>query len=205
VRLSQRQKSIFDKLEGIIRAGEPIPTVAALGRMFGISQQAMSKNLKVLEEADLIRRNRHKHRSIELVKPPPQATTVDLLGRITAGQPLEAVESPQTIEVPASLVPKGDAYALEVRGDSMIEDGILDGDVVVIQQQSSAFNGQTIVAVINGEATLKRYYHEGHRIRLQPANATLSPIFVTPRDEFEIRGIVYALFRKMEQSLVSRD
>jgi len=204
VRLSERQKAIFDRLGEIIRSGEPIPTVATLGRMFGISQQAMSKNLKVLEEADLIRRDRHKHRSIELVKPPPQAVTVDLLGRITAGQPLEAVETSRNIEVPASLVPPGDAYALEVRGDSMIEDGILDGDVVVIQQQTMAYNGQTVVAVINGEATLKRYYHEGHRIRLQPANARLKPIFVTSQDDFEIRGIVYALFRKMAQTVIPR-
>ena len=199
MRLSERQKKIFEKIETIIKAGEPVPTVAALGRMFDISQQAMSKNLKVLEEADLIQRDRHKHRSIELVKPPPRAVVVNLLGYITAGQPLEAVEVPETIEVPAALVPKGEAYALRVQGESMIEDGILDGDVVIVQQQSMAFDGQTVVAVINGEATLKRYYHEGHRIRLQPANASLQPIYCGPEDEFEIRGIVYALHRAYNQ------
>ena len=204
MRLSERQKAIFKKLDDIIKDGEPIPTVANLGNMFSISQQAMSKNLKVLEEADLIRRNPHKHRSIELVQPPPQAVVVNMLGRITAGQPLEPVEAPQTIEVPAALVPKGDSYALEVRGESMIEDGIMDGDVVVIQKQSMAYDGQTIVAVINGEATLKRYYHEGHRIRLQPANVNLKPLYATPDDAFEIRGIVYALFRKFTQSLTNK-
>ena len=196
MRLSARQKDIFKRIEEIIKGNEPVPTVAALGRMFDITQQAMSKNLKVLVEADLIRRNPHKHRSIELVKPPPLAIVVPLLGRITAGQPLEAVEDPQTIEVPAQMVPKGEAYALEVCGLSMIEDGIHDGDTVVIQKQSMAFDGQTIVAVINGEATLKRYYHEGHRIRLQPANDTMQPFYVGPDDSFEIRGIVYALYRR---------
>ena len=173
--------------------------------MFSITQQAMSKNLKVLTEADLIRRNPHKHRSIELVKPPPQAVIVNLLGRITAGQPLEAIEDSQTIEVPAQLVPKGEAYALEVNGESMIEDGILDGDIVVIKKQSMAFDGQTIVAVINNEATLKRYYHEGHRIRLQPANAALKPFYVGPSEQFEIRGIVYGLFRKYQHNLHFQD
>jgi len=195
LRLSERQKKIYEKIESIIKAGEPVPTVAALGRMFGISQQAMSKNLKVLEDVELIQRDRRKHRSIELIKPPPRAVVVNLLGTITAGQPLEPVEVPEAIEVPARLVPRGDAYALRVSGESMIEDGILDGDVVIVQKQSMAFDGQTVVAVVNGEATLKRYYHEGHRIRLQPANAALKPFYCGPDDLFEIRGIVYALHR----------
>ncbi len=194
--MNKRQKEIFRKIERIIKADDPVPTVADLGQMFGISQQAMSKNLKVLEKFGMIRRNPNKHRSIELVAPPPRATRVQLLGRIAAGMPLEPVESEQTIDVPADLVPNGEVYALEVSGDSMIEDGIFDGDTVIIRRQSMAFDGQTVVAVLNGEATLKRYYHEGHRIRLQPANAALKPLYAGPDDDFEIRGIVYALYRK---------
>lgn len=194
--MNKRQKAILDKLENIIKAEEPIPTVASLGEMFGITQQAMSKNLKALEKAGHIRRDPSKHRSIELVEPPPQAQRVPLLGRIAAGQPLEPIESEQTIEVPAELIPQGDVYALEVSGESMIDDGILDGDFVIVRSQTMAFNGQTVVAVVNNEATLKRYYHEGSRIRLQPANAALEPIYTGPGDEFEIRGIVFALFRK---------
>ncbi len=201
MRLSARQKGIFEKLEKIIKAGDPVPTVAALGKMFGISQQAMSKNLKVLEEAKLIRRDPRRHRSIELIKPPPQAVIINLLGRIKAGLPLEAVETPQTIEVPATLIPKGESYALEVSGNSMIDDGIFDGDIVIIQRQSVAYEGQTVVAVVNGEATLKRYYHEGHRIRLQPANDELEAIVVTPDDEFEIRGVVFALYRRFNHPM----
>ena len=195
MRLNKRQTEIYNALEQILKAGEPVPTVAALGEQFGISQQAMSKNIKVLEEANLIRRNRNKHRSIELVTPPPQAQLVPLLGRIAAGQPLEAIESEQTIEVSRNLVPKGDVYALEVVGESMIEDGIFNGDIVIIRRQTMAFDGQTVVAVINGEATLKRYYHEGSRIRLQPANASLSPFYAGPDDDFQIRGVVTALIR----------
>ncbi len=199
LRLNPRQMEIFKTLEHILKSGEPVPTVAQLGEMFEITQQAMSKNLKVLEEAQLICRNPHKHRSIELVKPPPRAMVVSLLGRITAGQPLEQMETSQTIEVPAAMVPKGDAYALEVTGESMVDDGILDGDIVIIKRQSMAFDGQTVVAIINGEATLKRYYHEGNRIRLQPANQQMEAFFAQPEDEFEIRGVVHALYRMFPQ------
>lgn len=191
---------IFKTLERILKANEPVPTVAQLGKMFNITQQAMSKNLKVLEEAKLITRNPHKHRSIDLVKPPPKAMVVDLLGRITAGQPLQQWETPEPIEVPAAMVPKGEAYALRVTGDSMIEDGIMDEDIVIVKRQSMAYDGQTVVAILNGEATLKRYYHEGSRIRLQPANQAMDPFFAMPEDEFEIRGVVYALYRTFDNS-----
>jgi len=200
LRLSKRQQAIFNKLESILKAGEPAPTVAALGKMFHISQQAMSKNLKALEEAGLIRRDPSRHRSIELVEPPPRAMRVPLMGRIAAGQPLEPIENQQTIEIPADLAPRGEIYALEVNGDSMMEDGILDDDIVLVRRQSMAFDGQTVVAVVNGEATLKRYYHEGNRIRLQPSNAAFSPIYAGPDDEFEIRGVAFALYRAFKDA-----
>ena len=196
MKLNKRQHNIYKRLAALAEASEPTPTVAELGREFGISQQAMSKNLKVLEQEGLIRRIPNKHRGIELVGGPPRALRVPLLGRIAAGKPLEAIESQRAIEVPKDLVPNGEAYALEVNGDSMIEDGIHDGDVVVIRKQSSAFDGQTVVAVVNGEATLKRYYHEGNRIRLQPANQELRPFFVEEGENFEIRGIAHALYRR---------
>ncbi len=198
--LNIRQKQIFDRLEALLKRGEPVPTVAALGREFGMTQQAMSKNLKVLERLGLIRRDPHRHRSVELVEPPPRAHRIRLLGRIAAGQPLEAIETEQTIDVPVNLVPKGVVYALEVNGDSMIDDGIMDGDVVIVRRQTMAFDGQTVVAIVNGEATLKRYYHEGSRIRLQPANEALSPFYASSEDEFEIRGIVTALYRVFENT-----
>lgn len=200
LRINARQKTIFEKLEQLIKAGEPIPTVAQLGAEFGMSQQAMSKNLKVLEQEGLIRRIPGKRRGLELVDKPPRARRVPMLGRIAAGRPLEPVESDHTVEIPESLLPKGEVYALEVMGDSMIEDGILEGDVVIIRRQTVAFNGQAVVAVVNQEATLKRYYHEGQRIRLQPANATLDPIYAGPDDLFEIRGVVHALYRRFEDA-----
>ncbi len=194
--LSKRHMEIFERIKGVLEKGESVPTVAMLGKEFNMTQQAMSKNLKVLEREGLIKRDRSRHRSMELVEPPPLAVRVPLLGKIAAGQPLEAIESTEEIEVPADMVPAGEAYALEVCGDSMIDDGILEGDVVVVRRQSMAFDGQTVVAIINGEATLKRYYHEGSRIRLQPANERLKPFYAGPDDNFEIRGIVHALFRQ---------
>lgn len=201
LRLNPRQLKIYELIEEMLNAEKPIsPTVAQLGEHFGITQQAMSKNLKVLEEAGLIRRDPHKHRSIELVSPPPKAVSIQLLGRITAGLPLEQAETPESLDVPADLVPKGDVYALQVVGESMIEDGILDGDIVIIKRQGVAYDGQTIVAILNNEATLKRYYHEGSRVRLQPANSTMEPFYASPDDDFEIRGVVYALYRRFDVS-----
>lgn len=199
MKINERQRAIYEKLAAVLSTDEPVPTVSALGKMFGMSQQAMSKNLKVLEQVGLIRRDPGRHRSLELVEAQPEARRVPLLGRIAAGQPLEAIEDERSIEAPVDLLPKGEVYALEVNGDSMIEDGIMDGDVVIVRRQTMAFNGQTVVAVINGEATLKRYYHEGARIRLQPANINLTPFFVGPDEEFEIRGVVHALYRKFEE------
>ena len=194
--ISRRQKEIFQHIKNILVMDEVVPTVSELGKQFDMSQQAMSKNLRVLEREGLIVRNPGRHRSLELVEQQPKAIKVPLLGRIAAGQPLEAVEDADEIEIPESLVPKGEVYALEVTGESMIEDGILDGDIVIIRRQSAAFEGQTVVAVVNEEATLKRYHHEGNRIRLQPANAKLEPIFVSTDDAFEIRGVAQGLYRR---------
>jgi repressor LexA len=199
VSLNKRQAEIYAELKRLLKQGLAVPTVAELGSRFGITQQAMSKNLKTLEKAGLIRRDHRKHRSIELVESPPQARPVKFLGRIAAGHPIEAIENDQTIEVPVNLLPaSNEIYALEVSGDSMIEDGILDGDIVIIRRQTMAFNGQTIVAIIDNEATLKRYYHEGDRIRLQPANASLDPMFIGPEEHFEIRGVAFALYRRFD-------
>jgi repressor LexA len=126
---------------------------------------------------------------------PGAALTVPLLGVIAAGSPLEPVENPEPIEIPASLAGPGERYALRVRGDSMIGDGIRDGDVVVVRRAETARNGETVVAVVDGDATLKRFHRRGAEIELRPANASLAPI-VARADRVAIRGVLVGLLRR---------
>ena len=128
--------------------------------------------------------------------PPPTPFTVQLLGVVAAGAPIEPVENPEPIEVPAALAAgPGERYALRVRGDSMIEDGIRDGDVVVVRRTETARNGETVVAVVDGEATLKRFHLRGAEVTLRPANAALRPI-TARADRVEIRGVLVGLLRR---------
>lgn len=120
--------------------------------------------------------------------------TIPLLGVVAAGRPIEAIEVPEEIEVPPAMMGAGERYALRVRGDSMIEDGIHDGDVVVVRRVRRAENGQTVVAVVDGEATLKRFRLAGDRIELRPANAALEVMRVSA-DRVEIRGVLVGLLR----------
>jgi len=123
------------------------------------------------------------------------AGTVPLLGVIAAGRPIEAVETPEEIEIPSSLLGAGERYALRVRGDSMIEDGIHDGDAIVVRRARRAENGQTVVAILDGEATLKRLHQKGRWIELHPANAAMAPLRV-PAESVEIRGVLVGLLRR---------
>lgn len=130
--------------------------------------------------------------------PPPHhdaGATIPLLGVVAAGRPIEPIEVPEEIEVPASLLGPGERYALRVRGDSMIEDGIRDGDVVVVRRARRAESGETVVAIVDGDATLKRFHPMGARVELRPANAALAPIRVAA-ERVEIRGIVVGLVRR---------
>ncbi len=116
---------------------------------------------------------------------------------MAAGVPIEAIEVPETIDVPRQLVPRrGDCFVLRVRGDSMIEDQICDGDFVVVESRPEARNGETVVALVDGdEATLKRFYRQGRRVRLQPANSNMKPIEV-PVSQVQVRGVVRGLLRQ---------
>jgi repressor LexA len=126
---------------------------------------------------------------------PTGPATLPLLGLIAAGQPIEAVEAPEEIHVPVSLLGAGERFSLRVRGDSMVDDGIHDGDVVVVRRAHRAENGQTVVAVVDGDATLKRFHQEGGWIELRPANAAMKPIRL-PAERVEIRGVLVGLLRR---------
>jgi repressor LexA len=118
-----------------------------------------------------------------------------LVGTVAAGRPIEAIETADTIEVPPSMVGRGENFALRVRGDSMVGDGILDGDFVVVRKQASADSGQTVVALIGNEATVKRLVRKDGRIELHPANPAMAPILVENAEELRIEGVVVGVLR----------
>ncbi len=195
--LTERQKDIFKFIESYLEENDYSPSLEDIGAHFGISSMnGVYKHLKILEERGYIRRLSNKARSIQLVHEEVEKHTLPLLGYIAAGQPIEAVESPEEVEVPEYLKKRGEHYVLEVEGESMIDHHIQNGDRVVIQRQDHANNGETVVALIDGEnATLKQYYREGRRIRLQPANSSMEPIYVE-ESRLRIQGVLVGLIRK---------
>jgi repressor LexA len=194
VNLTKRQKEIIDFIRSYRAEHGISPTQREIREKFRLSSfGTVQKHLKRLEEKGALRRDWNRSRGIS---PLDEATgaRVALLGLVAAGRPIEPFPVEETIEVPASLLGKGEHFVLRVRGDSMIEDGIRDGDFVIVSKRANAQNGQTVVALVRGEATLKRYYSEGARVRLQPANAAMKPITVDAR-EIVVQGVVTGLIR----------
>ena len=199
--LTERQRDILEFIRQVQAERGVAPTHREICDHFGFSSYGtVYKHLSLLEKKGLIRRDWNQKRGVELVEkeregPPPAARELPLFGYIAAGRPLEVEVSDETVTVPDRLTSRGENYVLKVRGDSMIEDGILDGDYVIIARRERAENGEMVVANVNGEVTLKRFYHEGERVRLQPANSMMSPIYASAR-EVAVQGIVVGLMRR---------
>jgi repressor LexA len=155
------------------------------------------KHLRLLQEKGAVRRLPHRSRALEVcdVAPAARAARVRLLGTVAAGTPIEPLEVEEVVTVPEEMLGRGETFALRVRGDSMIDDGIHDGDVVLVERRGTAPDGATVVAVVRGEATVKRLARRRGRIHLIPANAQMKPIVARPED-VEIRGVVVALLRR---------
>jgi repressor LexA len=208
-KLSERQKNILKYIQSYVDERGYPPSIREIGDRVGISSTSVvDYNLRVLERDGYIRRDREVSRGLELVGVPrggkqaeARLVRIPIQGRIAAGQPIEAIEDPDDyVEFPVGSVPD-DCYALRVRGTSMIEDNIDDGDVVVIRPQPRVENGEIAVAIVadnteNGGATLKRFYLEGDRVRLMPRNPAMQPI-VVPADQVEVRGKVVKLVRDL--------
>jgi repressor LexA len=198
----KRQKEILDLIAQSIDKYGYAPTLTEIAQNLGLSSLAtVHEHLAALEKKGLVRRYRGAVRGIELLDNGEKGrdeNTVELpvLGFIACGAPIEPYTDPNaTLMVSSAFVKSGDkSFVLQAKGDSMIDDGILSGDYVVVKEQKMANNGDIVVAVLrNGFATLKRYYQEANRIRLQPANSTMSPMYVT---DVEIRGKVVAVIRQ---------
>ena len=207
-KLSERQNNILKYIEEYVEERGYPPSIREIGDQVGISSTSVvDYNLKVLEREGRIRRDREVSRGLELVrsgrnaKQEPRVMRIPIVGRIAAGLPIEAIEDPSDVlELPVGSVPH-DCFALRVQGQSMIEDHIDDGDLVVIRPQPRVDNGDIAVAIVsdnteNGGATLKRFYLEGDRVRLQPRNPAMQPILV-PADQVEVRGKVVKLVRDL--------
>jgi len=177
------------------------PTLTEIADHFGLSSLAtVHEHLAVLEKKGLIRRYKGAVRGIEVLEnniiSHLGSVELPILGFIACGQPLEPYNDPNaTLMVNSSLIKAGDkSFVLQAKGDSMVDDGILSGDYVIVKEQKNAYDGDIVVAVLtNGFATLKRYYREANRIRLQPANSTMEPMYVR---SVEIRGKVVAVIRQ---------
>lgn len=200
--LTERQRDILQFIREFQSERGVTPTHREICDHFGFSSYGtVYKHLSLLEKKGLIRRDWNQKRGVELVDQPKEnapavaARELPLFGSIAAGRPIEAIASDETITVPERLTSRGENYVLKVRGDSMIEDGILDGDFVIIARRERADNGEMVVANVNGEVTLKRFYHEGERVRLQPANSMMHPIYALARD-VAVQGIVVGLMRR---------
>lgn len=209
-RLTARQREILDYItQSITERGYP-PTIREIGKTMGIrSTNGVNDHLKALERKGYLTRDDLKSRAMRPVNMPgfgtpandPDLIEIPLLGRVAAGEPLLAVEDAEdSVKVDRVLLGgHREVFALRIVGESMIEDGIFDGDYVFVKKTPSASKGDIVIALIDDEATCKRYYPEGERIRFQPANSEMAPIYVHKRDfrETQILGRVVGVYRRM--------
>jgi repressor LexA len=196
--LTKRQKQLVDYLENYIEEHGYAPTLAEVGQYFGLSSLAtVHKHLSNLESKGYIRRTHNHSRALELSGKGggTGARQISLLGQVAAGLPIEAIEGSDTITVPEEFVRRDSTFCLRVKGQSMIDEGIRDGDYIIVESRDEANQGETVVALIGGEATVKKYFRESDgRVRLQPANAAMEPIYVD-EESLRIRGVVVGLMR----------
>jgi len=206
--LTRRQKEVYDFLAQFVEKHGYSPSFEEIGEGLGLSSLAtVHKHVSNLEEKGLLKRDYNRSRSIDLVKPKgrmrqmvsapavAQDLALPLLGRIAAGRPVEAVENPESISL-ADFTRSKDVYVLQVKGESMQDEHIVDGDYVLVEKTDVSRDGEIVVALVNGsDATLKRIYTEGDKIRLQPSNAAMQPI-VVPASSVQIQGRVIGVLRK---------
>jgi repressor LexA len=197
--LTKRQREILDYLQEFIQQHGYAPSLEEVGRRFGLSSLAtVHKHLTNLEEKGCIRRLWNRSRSVELLsaRTGQRAVELPMLGFVAAGLPIEAVTGSETIAVPEDLVGRRDTYVLKVKGDSMIDEQIRDGDFVIVEDRKTAENGEMVIALLGGsDVTLKKFYRENGRVRLQPANPAMQPMIVDA-GLVQLQGVVVGVMRK---------
>jgi len=207
--ISPKQRRVYEFIKGYIESNEEPPTIAEIGKHFQISSSASVHGiLLALEREGLIKRTPNISRGIQLVKPTPNGDDdsgeIPLLGTVAAGEAIEAILTHDTISVPAYMLGRGRNFALRVRGDSMIDENIQDGDIIIVSSQHTADNGQTVIARLDGNyATVKKFYREAEFIRLQPANPKYKPMLIKTPERIEIQGVVTGLIRRYASQALS--
>src|ERR1700691_1273964 len=198
--LTPRQLDVLVAIRNYRHLHGVAPTMQELADQLGTSKVTIFEHVGALERKRVLRRDKHKARSLEIIsedKLPDEnrSTKLPLLGNIAAGSPIEAIENREEIDLEQMFQSRTGVYVLRVRGESMIDDHLCDGDYVVIERRETARNGEQVVALLDsGEATLKRFYREGGKIRLQPANSAMEPRFVDA-DRCKIQGVVIGVLR----------
>lgn len=196
--LTPRQLEIVSFIRDYFGDKGYAPTMQEIADHLGVSRPTVFEHIEALEAKGALQRQALRSRGIELAPElAGKVSALPLVGRIAAGQPIEAIEEPEVLDLESLFRGRpGETFVLQVRGNSMIEEQIRDGDYVIVEKRHDARNGETVVALLdNGEATLKKFYREPDRIRLQPANAALRPIYVDP-DGVRIQGVVIGVLRK---------
>jgi repressor LexA len=230
--LTRRQREIYQFLRDSIERNGYAPSLEEIAAHFDLSSVAtIHEHLKNLERKNMIRRHFNRNRAIEVlpVAGTPRAIEVSVLGRVAAGRPIEPLEAPEAVAIPEEMLGKGETFVLRVQGDSMIDELIRDGDLVVVESRSYAENGETVIALVDdgaataeglrsaggngaggaavappeehaldrsaGEVTMKKFYREGERIRLQPANPNVQPLILS-EGQVRVQGVVIGVIRK---------
>lgn len=199
--LTERQRDVLRFIERHVEAEGVAPTLQEISKAFGFRSTASAqKHVAQLESKGFLARHKHQKRGLVLAgrgrRERTAVAALPLYGVVAAGSPIESLPDDEQVAVPSDFLRGGDHYALRVRGDSMIGDGIHDGDLVVVQRTEGAPDGEMVVALVSGEVTLKRIYREaGERIRLQPSNPELEPLTVAA-SEVDVQGVVVGLLRR---------
>ena len=201
--ITKRQRQVYDFLQEFIQRNGYSPSFEEIGDGLGLSSLAtVHKHITNLEKKGLLKRDYNRSRSIDVLpirgmfkRAVPKEVSLPLMGRIAAGQPIEAVENPETISL-GDITRSKDVFVLQVKGESMKDEHILDGDYVLVEKVQNTPDGEIVVALVEGnDATLKRIYREGANIRLQPSNAAMKPIIV-PAKSVQLQGRVIGVLRK---------
>lgn len=197
--LTRRQQEIYRFLRESIARNGYAPSLEEIAAHFGLSSVAtIHEHLTNLQSKNMIRRQFNRNRAIEVlpVAGDARAVEVQVLGRVAAGRPIEALPAPESVAIPEEMLGRGETFVLRVQGDSMVDELIREGDLVVVESRESAENGETVIALVDdGEVTLKKFYREGDRVRLQPANPAVPPL-VLPPEQVRIQGVVIGVIRR---------
>ena len=203
--VTAKQRRVFEFIRRYMESNQEPPTIAEIGRQFQMSSSASVHSiLSNLEREGLIKRIPNVSRGIQILEQPEngEKNEIPLLGVVAAGLPIEAILSHDMVVVLSDMQGKGRTFALRVRGDSMIDENIQDGDIIIVSSQKTAENGQVVVALIDGNyATVKKFYREPDFIRLEAANPQFKPIFVKTPERIQIQGVVRGLIRKYDKPL----